>query len=140
MNQVKPYSLWIGHAGDGRAIRQIHDHKIRVIVQLAMEEPPIKATRDIVLLRYPLVDGLGNASDLLSLTINSVVALIRARIPTLVCCGGGMSRSPAIVAAALAIISERSFDASLKSLLEFLPADVSASLLQEVSAVVDRMR
>ena len=140
MNQIDRFPLWIGHAGDGRDIREIHSHKIRAVVQLAMEEPPIGVTRDMIFLRYPIVDGVGNSPDLLTLAIHSVVALLAKKVPSLVCCAAGMSRSPTIVAAALAVISERDFDETLKSLLEYLPADVSASLLHDVRAAVKQVR
>ena len=139
MNQIKPHHLWIGHAGDGRDIRKCHAHKIRAIVQLAMEEPPIKASRENIFLRFPLLDGSGNAADLLTLAIDAVADLIEKRIPTLVCCGGGMSRSPAIAAAALAITTRSDFEDCLTNVLESQPADVSTSLLEEVRAVLKVM-
>ncbi len=65
MNQIKPHAIWIGHAGDGRAFRDIFDNGIRAIVQLAMEEPPIQTPRELVYLRFPLIDGAGNGRDIL---------------------------------------------------------------------------
>ena len=38
MRRIEPYSIWIGHAGDGRNFRVLFDEGIRVIVQLALEE------------------------------------------------------------------------------------------------------
>jgi hypothetical protein len=95
MHQIKPHLLWIGHAGDGRDIPAIIDTGIRAIVQLAMEEPPLLPPRDLIFCRFPLLDGTGNDPVLLRLAIHAVAILQRSRIATLVCCGGGMSRSPA---------------------------------------------
>lgn len=61
-------------------------------------------TRDIVYCRFPIVDGAGTRVQLLVTAIETVTRLIRLQVPTLVGCGAGMSRSPAIVAAALGIV------------------------------------
>ena len=106
MNQVERRLIGIGHAADGRDWSGLFDRGIRAIVQLAIEEPPIQPPREVILYRFPLVDGEGNDPALLRLAIESVAALIRAKLPALVCCGGGMSRSPAIVAAAVSCVEE----------------------------------
>ncbi len=93
MNQIKPYALWVGHAGDGRELQNLFDRDIRAIVQLAAEEASIPVPRDFILLRFPLDDGSGNDPNVLSLAITSVVTLISHDLPTLVCCGAGMSRA-----------------------------------------------
>ena len=104
MNQIKPHPIWIGHAGDGRAFRAIFDAGIRAIVQLAVEEPPIQPPRELIYQRYPLLDGEGNDRAVLRLAIEAVAGLMEAVVPTLVCCGAGMSRSPGIAAAALSAV------------------------------------
>jgi len=133
VNQVTPYLVWVGHAGDGRAFRELFDLGIRAIVQLAAEETPLQPPRSFVFLRFPLLDGTGNDPELLDLAICSVVALIQKRIPTLVCCGAGMSRSPAIVAATLALAQEADLDECLKTVVACRPVDLSPSLWAEVA-------
>ena len=86
--------------------REILDKGIKAIVQLAMEEPPLQPPRELVYLRFPLLDGTGNDPNMLHLAISCVATLIRQGTPTLVCCGGGMSRSPAVVAAALSTVED----------------------------------
>src|SRR5207247_10133902 len=81
---------------------------IRAIVELAAEEPPSPAPRELVYCRIPLLDGAGNEDKLLLLAIGTVGAFLESRLPTLVCCGSGLSRSPAIAAAALAQVSHES--------------------------------
>jgi protein-tyrosine phosphatase len=103
VRQITPFPVWVGHAGDGRAFRKLFDLGIRAVVQLAAEEPAIQTPRELVYFRFPLMDGTGNDLELLDLAIRSVASLIRKGILTLVCCGAGMSRSPAIVAAALTV-------------------------------------
>jgi len=106
MHQIKPHLLWAGHAGDGRNLQEIFDQRIRAIVQLALEEPPMQPLRDLIFCRIPLIDGTGNDPVLLNLAIDTVATLLRSRIATLVCCAGGMSRSPAIAAAALSVVEQ----------------------------------
>jgi protein-tyrosine phosphatase len=135
MYQIKGYPLWIGHAGDGRNFRAVFDKRIRVIVQLAIEEPALAAPRELVYLRFPLHDGKDNSLDLVRIAIGAVAELIRTRTPTLVCCGAGMSRSPVIVAAALATTDSADFDDYLRNVLEGRPADVSPTLLADVREI-----
>ena len=87
MNEITPYPVFVGHAADGRAVKELLDQGIRAIVQLAAEEPPIVTPRDLVFCRFPLEDGSGNDADLLSLAITSVAHLVSRGVPTLVCCG-----------------------------------------------------
>ncbi len=132
MNQIKPYSLWIGHTGDGRAFTKALDQGIRTVVQLAISEPPIELPRDFVYFRFPLLDGTGNDPCLLNLAISTVASLVEQAMPTLVCCGAGMSRSPAIVAATISRIEHINLNASLRRITEHHAADVSPGLWKDV--------
>ena len=140
MNQITPYCLWIGHAGDGCDFQRIFDNGIRAIVQLAIEEPPIRPPRELIFYRFPLLDGNGNGPELLKIAIASVAMLIRKRVPTLVCCGAGMSRSPAIVAAALTMVEEARLEDCLKRVTESHAADVSPGLLTQIGDVLPSSR
>jgi hypothetical protein len=132
MNQIKPYAIWIGHAGDGGDFEEILDNGIRAIVQVAAEEVPLQPPRELTLLRFPLLDGPDNDPDLLYLAIMCVQILIRNAIPTLVCCNAGMSRSPAIVAAALALELHALLDDSLVSVSKSHTTDISTGFLGDV--------
>ncbi|HYW81403.1 MAG TPA: dual specificity protein phosphatase [Thermoguttaceae bacterium] len=136
MNQITPYSLWIGHAGDGRDSQTLFDNGIRAVVQLAIEEPPIQPPRELIFHRFPLHDGNGNRTELLQIAITSVAMLIRRGVPTLVCCGAGMSRSPAVVAAALTMVEDTRLDDCLKRVTESHAADVSLGLLAQIEHVL----
>ena len=61
--------------------------------------------------------------------------MIRLRVPTLVCCGMGLSRSPAVAAAALAIVRREPPDEVLRMLADRHPVDVSPGFWSEVRAV-----
>jgi protein-tyrosine phosphatase len=135
MNQITHYQLWAGNAADGRDVTEILARDIRAIVQLATEEPPLQLPREIACLRIPLVDSDGNDTALLQLAIQAVAALIAAEIPTLVCCGGGMSRSPAIIAAAISHVEKADLHACLEAVTKSHPSDVSTSLWEEISRV-----
>src|SRR4051812_35595809 len=101
MNQIPPHALWTGHAGDGRDYPRLFELGIRAVIQIAAEEPPLQPPRELIYLRFPLRDGADNPDDLVSLAVAALASLVRHRVPTLVCCGAGMSRSPAVAAAAL---------------------------------------
>lgn len=127
--------LWIGNARDARNIRELHDREIRAVVDLAIEEKPVEMfPRELVYLRIPLIDGAGNPVETIALAIQVTSQLIAHGAPTLVACSGGMSRSPAIAAAALASHNGESPDECLQRIVQDHPHDV---LPQLWSAVVD---
>ncbi len=136
MNQIEPYRLWVGHAGDGRAVEATLASGVKAIVQLAVEEPPLQLSRELIYLRFPLLDGTGNAPSVLRLAIDCVASLIEAGTPTLVCCGGGMSRSPAIGAAALAAVEHVDLETCLRRVIQSHPADVSPGLWEAIREAV----
>ena len=136
MKQILPHRLWLGHAGDGRDFQQLFEAGIQASVQLAAEEPVILAPRELIHVRIPLLDGPGNRAEFLTLAIRTVAAFLTLRVPTLVCCGAGMSRSPCIAAAALAMTSGESPGQALRRIVEQRPCDVSPSLWNEVIALL----
>jgi hypothetical protein len=136
MRRVGEYPLWIGTARDARDLRAVLDAGIEAIVDLAMDEPPVHPTRELVYLRFPLIDGDGNPPWLLRLAVDSVERLIRERTPTLVACSVGMSRSPAVVAMALAKATGRSAWLIIDSWSSKGPLDLSKGLW---SGILNRM-
>lgn len=135
MHEVVPHVLWIGHALDAKSARAVAETGIAAVVDLAMEEQPAKLPRDLVYCRIPLVDGAGNAPEVLRLAVHTVVALLESRTPTLVTCSAGMSRAPVVAALALAIHRKQSPEETLRELAQTVPHDVSMSLWQEAIGV-----
>lgn len=132
MNRVNELPLWIGNAADGCDWRALFNCGVRAVVQLAIEELPIEPPRELVFYRFPLVDGEGNDPAILRLAIDGLAELIRAGLPTLVCCAGGMSRSPAIVAAAISVVNGIDIHRSLETVTDSHPSDVSTALWDDV--------
>lgn len=132
MREVIRQKLWLGTTADRRDVAQLHDRAISAVVDLAYEEPPASLPREITCCRFPLLDGSGNDPQLLGVVIQVTASLIRRQIPTLVSCSGGMSRSPAIAAAALALVGDVSPDGTLQGLVADVPHDVSPSLWSDV--------
>ena len=102
MRKVADLPLSSGTARDARDIRGLLDLGIEAVVDLAMDEPPVHPTRELVYLRFPLVDGQGNPAWVLRLAVDAVAGLLTAGMPTLVACSAGASRSPVIAAMAMA--------------------------------------
>jgi protein-tyrosine phosphatase len=136
MNQIAPHRLWIGHAGEARDFRTLFDSGIKAVVELALEEPPSQTPRELIACRFPLLDGAGNDPEVLELALRTVAALVRAQVPTLVCCGGGMSRSPAVAAAGLALARGTPPEECLQRVVAHHPCDVSPGLWNEVTALL----
>jgi hypothetical protein len=132
VNQIQPYALWLGHDGDGRDNKSLFKLGIRAVVQLAVEMLPLGPPRELIYCRFPLVDGPGNDADLLQLAISTLAAFLQGKVPTLVCCGASMSRSPALAAAALSRTQARSPEECLEQIARQHPTDVSPAFWNEV--------
>lgn len=137
MREIIPARIWIGNARDASDVKGILENEIAAIVQLAIEEPPIIYPRELISCRYPLVDGEGNPMGLLRVAIFTVSLHLLAKIPVLVTCGSGMSRSPVIAAAAIASTKNESPDEWLKRIAVTGPHDVSPNLWSEAKNSVD---
>jgi hypothetical protein len=133
MYVVIPNRLWIGNARDARDLQSVVDTGIAAIIDLAIEEPPIACSRDIIYCRFPLLDGAGNSRALLQSAVQTTAHFIHAEIPTLVACSGGMSRSPAIVAAAIARRQLLPFAEGLRQVAQSGPHDVSPGLCEDIA-------
>jgi protein-tyrosine phosphatase len=132
VRQVPGYSLWLGHVVDLRDLCAVLDSGILAVADLALNEPPAAVTRELVYCRFPLTDGHGNPKWLLRSAVDCVAGLLRSATPTLVCCGAGMSRSPAIAAAALVRACGLPPAEALALVAGAGPADISPGLWQEV--------
>lgn len=133
MRQVSWYNLWIGHGGDVANIPMVRDAAIGAFVDVAVNEAPKPVWREAAYLRFPLVDGAGNPVWLLRAAVGAVAELVRAETRTLVFCGAGMSRSPSIAAAGLAMATGRAAGECLR-LTTAGCGDVSPRLWAEVLA------
>lgn len=136
MRRIAEFSLWLGHVGDMRNLREVLSNGILAVVDLALEEPPATVTRDLVYCRCPLVDGIGNPSCLLQAAIDCVAGLLRSGTPTLIFCGAGMSRSPCIAAAAIARVRDCSSHEALIEVATSGAVDVAPGLWSEVRAIL----
>lgn len=101
MQSVYRDQLWIGHAGDAREPRGLFAAGVEAVVDVAYEEPPAALPRGLIYCRFPLNDGGNNREPILALALQTIVDLLTARLPTLVACSAGLSRSPALAAVAL---------------------------------------
>lgn len=133
MRQVSGYPLWVGTARDARDVRAVLDAGITAVVDLAVEEPPAGLTRELVYLRFPLTDGGGNSVWLLKAAAHTLAGLIRQAVPTLVSCGGGLSRSPAVAALGLCFATDqRAPDVLLRQVQAGAASDVHPALWNDV--------
>lgn len=136
MRRVDGYPLWLGNAGDVRQPSELLAAGIAAVVDLAVYEAQAVLPRELVLCRFPLVDGAGNPAWLVRMAAETVAALMRAGVSTLVACSAGMSRTPAIAAAGLALATGRSPVEALAIVTRTGPADVSPALWAEVVSMI----
>ena len=139
MREVHNGHLWVGDAGDLRDAGVFEDRALRALVHLALEErlPPL--SRELIVCHFPLMDG-GNEIHVLSAALATTASFISNAIPTLVCCSGGMSRTPAVAAGAIAIVTGEDPQACLEPIVCDEPHDISPVLWDGVLTCIDRMR
>lgn len=128
MRAIEDGWLFLGNARDLSDPKGVNAAGVRAVVELAIEEPGATLSRELVRLRYPLYDGPGNEMMVLDAAIAGVASLISRRIPSLVCCSNGMSRSPSIVACAISRVNGESPGDVLGRVTRGAPADVSPFL------------
>jgi protein-tyrosine phosphatase len=102
-----------------------------------MEEAAASFPREIIYCRFPILDGSGNPPALLQVAIRTLAVLFKMNVRTLITCSGGMSRSPAIAAAALCLANGGSADDALKQIAVTGPHDVAPSLWIEVRRIAE---
>ena len=140
MREIEPGRLWIANAVEARDLRRVLELGVEAIVDLAMQELPLVPMRELIYLRLPIVDGGGNDLRRLTSAIDTVAQLIRREIPTLVFCSAGMSRSPAIVAAALSQVRNQPPNEVLQEIVSQIPHDVSPLLWHDVLLAAKSLR
>jgi hypothetical protein len=136
MHQISNTSLWLGHRGDLDDMRQVLGQGIEALVDVATNEPPAHLPRETFYCRFPLVDNAENPPWLVKQAIATVAGLLREKVPTLVYCVAGMSRSPCIAAAALAVVRGIEFQDALTGIADQLGMDVTPALVGQVQAIV----
>jgi protein-tyrosine phosphatase len=135
VREIVPNLLWIGNAADGRDADRLLQAGVAAVVNLAAEEPSPVLPRSMIYCRLPVMDGDQDDESVLDLAIQTVVSLLKKQIPTLVHCSAGMSRSPAVAAAALSIVQGGTPEERLKEIAAGRPHDISPQLWEAVLAV-----
>lgn len=138
MREVLAGRLWTGNAHDARDIQRVLDLGVVAVVDVAIEERPAQYPRDVAYFRIPLLDGPDNQPGMLALSVEIVVRLVNAGLPTLVACSGGMSRSPTIAAAALSRLEEIDLEDSILRIAALGPCDVSPGLWSQLITISRR--
>ncbi len=137
MNQIPPHLLWIGASGDLRDWRRLYDLGIHAVVELAYEETAMSLPHDLIVCRFPLVDGDDNQPEMLALAVNTLTRLLEAKLGCLVCCQAGLSRSPAVAGAALAKLTGQPLLACLHEIAKHRPLSIHPALWTQVQALGD---
>jgi protein-tyrosine phosphatase len=132
VREVIQGNLWLGNAGDGRDPECLLQAGVAAVINLAVEEASPVLPRSMIYCHFPLMDGAQDVQGVLAVAIHTVVSLLKIQVPTLVYCGAGMSRSPAVVAAALAIVEGGSPEERLRQVVSGQPHDVSPQLWEAI--------
>jgi hypothetical protein len=139
MREILPSRLWLGNAADLREPERILRNGIQAVVEVAIEQWIASLPRTLIYCRFPIVDGEQDSMTPLRAAMETTLRLLKSNIPTLVCCGAGMSRSPAVVAGVLTMLQGGSPDDHLRAVVLGYPHDVSPQLWQDVRTICDEM-
>jgi hypothetical protein len=140
MREILPSKLWLGNAADARDVEGMMKVGVEAVIDLAIEQLMPTLPRSLVYCRFPIMDGQQSSPSVLPAAIEMLVSLLNKGVPTLVCCSAGMSRSPAIVAGAVAIFQGGDPDTRLREVVMGHPHDVSPQLWQDIRCVCAEMR
>jgi protein-tyrosine phosphatase len=140
MREILPSRLWIGNAGDARDPERLLEAGVEAVIDLAAEEPLALLPRGMIYCHFPILDGGQNGPGTRDVAILTLVSLLNSQVPTLVYCGAGMSRSPAVAAAALSIVQGGSPAERLQQIVAGHPHDVSPQLWEAVQGAYRRTR
>ncbi len=138
MREILQGRLWIGNARNARDPQTLFAWDISAVVDLAANETPAMLPREFVSLRIPLIDGEEHDASRIALAIRSLVALLDEGFRVLVACSAGISRSPAIAAAAMSLVTKTPPEDSLLEIAQSGPHDVSPAFWNSVRAVLKR--
>jgi len=94
----------------------------------------------LIYCRFPLVDASGNEEVQLTLAVSTLTKLLENRISTLVICSGGISRSPAIASAALALVLKSSLAEAIAKIIPHHPVDISPGLWRDLEMLLEKER
>lgn len=128
MREIVPDALWIGNAFDARNIKLVMDAGFQIVIDLAIEEPPIQFPRDVASCRFPLLDGEGNSPALIMAAIDLIVSCVNTRTKTLVACSGGMSRCLLVASAVVAQAWRIDLDDAIRRVIRAGPCEISPNL------------
>jgi protein-tyrosine phosphatase len=140
MREILSNRLWIGNVGDSRSAGCLLQAGVAAVINLAAEELSPTLPRSMIYCHFPIMDGVQDEPGILDVAIQTLVLLLKNEVPTLVYCSAGMSRSPALAAAALAILQGGSPDERLKQMVAGQPHDVSPQLWEAVTKAYHRGR
>jgi protein-tyrosine phosphatase len=132
MREILPRILWLGNSKDVKDIHRLMELGVLAVVDLAYEELPPMLPRSLAYCRFPILDGQQSSMQILVTAIETVVALLKKGIPTFIYCSAGMSRTPAIAAAALSLLDGGALEDHLRKVVAGHPHDISPQLWEEV--------
>ena len=132
--------LFLGNAMDARDLRSLYENRIAAVLDLAINERPAQLAHEMIYCRFPIMDGDGSSDAMITVAIRCIMLLVETKQRTLIACSAGMSRSPAISAAAIALITKQSPEQCLLDIVTGAPHDVSSTLWSRVKSVYSEMQ
>lgn len=139
MIRVPESRLLLGTSEDLKDIRTVLGEGISAIIDLGIEEPVPLLPRATNYCRLTLSDDGENDPATVAAAIRMAATFLAGDHDVLICCHAGLSRSPSVAAAALAITRGQSASHALCMLGGLKRTDVSAAFWNQVVTVLSTM-
>jgi protein-tyrosine phosphatase len=105
ISMIVPGLLWLGNIEASKDTELLKKEGITTVINTSTGGL-IHSNDGINRIWHPLLDGPGNNQKQMDDAINDVVTLIKNKVPTLVHCRAGVSRSATVLCAAFALTNE----------------------------------
>jgi predicted protein tyrosine phosphatase len=130
--------LFVGTSADAGDQSQLAEHDITTVVSLTHSEPDGGFPASLTVHRRPMMDGPQNDHETFTTAVRDVLSEREVDERVLVHCSAGASRSPAVVATALALSTELTLEGAFQRLAERRSAvDPHEALIRQASRVTD---
>lgn len=141
MKNIKD-NVYIGDKQDAEDSEMLSDNDIRTVVSLIEDNVADRNHMNRRCYRsFALLDNDANPQEQVDAAIYNVAGEIEAQQNFLVHCHAGMSRSPAILTAALALVEDKTFDEALEYMRnEYHATSIQPELEKQVRQSVDRFK
>ena len=116
---IVPNLVWLGGTSDAQDIKAVKENGIKAIINLRTTR--LRGVEGCDMHWHPLIDWYGNHPEMFADAVNKLIQLQKDKVPTLVHCHMGISRSPTVLATWFALDTGITFDEAIDVIRKMRP-------------------